>query len=133
MTKTQILEQMNSFRGYNYHNGIRIIDFGKDFAVVEGKLRPEALNPLNIAHGGFVYSMCDTAAGVAVGVTGRSCVTLSSNIHYLRPSTGSALRAEGRIIKDGSHIVMVESTVTDESGSVTAKACFELFIKERRS
>ena len=133
MTKTQILDQMNSFSGYNSHNRIRIVDFGKGFAVAEGELSPEALNPLNMAHGGYVYSLCDTAAGVAVGVSGRSCVTLSANIHYLRPSTGSLLRAEGRIIKDGSHVVVVESTVTDESGSVTAKACFELFVKERKS
>ena len=130
MTKEEKIQLLNGRCAYNVHNGIRVADIGENYCVVEGELRPETMNPWGMAHGGFVYSLCDVAAGVAVSQSGRKCVTLSGNMYYLRPSKGKMLRAEGKIIKDGKTVVLVETNVYNDEGTLTARGEFQIFITE---
>ena len=126
MTKKEKLDWLNSRGGYNAHNGIVITDIEDDSCVVETELRPEALNPLGMAHGGLVFSLCDVAAGVLVAQTGQKGVTTSSSMSYLHPSYGSRLRAEGKVLKSGRTITVIEASVYDERGVLTARGTFEL-------
>ncbi|MDO4816108.1 MAG: PaaI family thioesterase [Bacillota bacterium] len=128
MTKEELLQRANERCPYNKYNGITVTDIGEDNCVVEGELRPEAMNPWGMAHGGFVYSLCDVAAGVVVSRLNRRGVTLSGNMYYLRPSVGKSLRAEGRIIKDGKTVVLVETNVYNDEGVHTARGEFQIYI-----
>lgn len=130
MTKEEAIQRINDRCEFNKYNGIAVTDMGEDFCVVEGELKPEAMNPWGMAHGGFVYSLCDVAAGVAVSQLNRRGVTLSGNMYYLRPSVGKKLRAEGRIIKDGKTIVLVETNVYNDQGVHTARGEFQIFVTE---
>lgn len=126
MTKQEKLDRLNSRGGFNAHNGILITDIEDDMCVVEAELRPEALNPLGMAHGGIVFSLCDVAAGVLIAQTGQKAVTTSSSMSYLHPSCGSRLRAVGKVLKSGRTIAVVEASVYDERGELTARGTFEL-------
>lgn len=128
MTKQEKLKLMNSRSGFNMHNGIVITDISDELCVVEGELKPQAMNPLDMAHGGFVYSLCDVAAGALVGQNGGKFVTLSSSMNYLRPSQGSRLRAEGRPVKKGRTVCVVETSVYDDQDRLTARGTFEIYI-----
>lgn len=133
MTKQEKLTMINNRCAYNMHNGIYVSDFGDDYCVVECDLTPETLNPLGMAHGGFVFSVCDVASGAVVLLRGDTSVTLSGNIQYLRPTKGDKLRCVGRIIKDGRTVVVAETNVYDPEGTLTARGIFELYILEHGS
>jgi len=130
MTKEEKLEIINGRSGFNRHNGITVTDVGEGYSTVEAELKPEAKNPWGAAHGGFVYSLCDVAAGVAVNENGRRCVTLSGSLYYLRPCLGKKLRAEGKIIKDGKTVVVAETNVYNDEGELAARGEFQLFVVE---
>lgn len=130
MTKQERIDAVNERCDYNKYNGIKVVDFGDDCCVVEGELRNEAMNPWGMAHGGFVYSLCDVAAGVAACRLDRHGVTLSGSMYYLHPSTGNKLRAEGKIIKDGKTVVLVETNVYNDEGIHTARGEFQVFITQ---
>ena len=74
----------NEFEGFNSHNHIVVTEVGDGTSVVEVKLVQESLNPLGMAHGGLIFTLCDVATGVAARTGGRITVTLDSNIHFLR-------------------------------------------------
>ena len=114
---------------YKY-NHIFVTDVEPESAVVEAELRPESLNPLGMAHGGFVYSMCDVAAGVIIAQYADKFVTLSGNLYFMRQSKGKKLRCEARIIKRGRTVNVVDTCVFDDSGTLTAKGTFEIYIME---
>ena len=80
-----------------------------------------------MAHGGFVYSLCDVAAGVLVTRADHPGVTLNSNMHFLRPSRGTVLRAEGRMVKRGRTVSVIETKVYDDTERVTAIGIFEIY------
>lgn len=127
MDKQEYLNLVNTRCEYNKYNHIYTTDIGPEFSVVEVELRPESLNPLGMAHGGLVYSLCDVAAGVAVGQRARTFVTLSGSLNFLRPGKGKKLRCEGRIIKSGHTVNVVETSVYDCSGTLTARGTFEIY------
>ena len=89
------------------------------------------MNPWGMAHGGFVYSLCDVAAGVVVSHTGRRGVTLSGNMYYLRTSKGKKLIAEGRIVKDGKTVVLVETNTYNDERVLTARGEFQIYVIEQ--
>ena len=127
MTKQEKLNVLNNRCEYNKYNGIVVTDIEPERCVVEGELRPQALNPLGMAHGGFVYSLCDVAAGVVAGQRGSKCVTLSSSMNYFHPSKGTKLRCEGIIVKSGRTVSVVDTVVYDDTGRLAARGSFEIF------
>lgn len=128
MDKQRFINKVNTRCEYNKYNHIFVTDVEPESAVVEAELRPESLNPLGMAHGGFVYSMCDVAAGVIIAQYADKFVTLSGNLYFMRPSKGKKLRCEARIIKRGRTVNVVETSVFDDGGTVTAKGTFEIYI-----
>ena len=130
MTKQDKIKLMNSCSGFNMHNGIVISDISDELCVVEGELKPQAMNPLGMAHGGFVYTLCDVAAGALVGQNGGEFVTLSANMSYLRPSQGTRLRAEGRLLKKGRTVCVVDTFVYDDQDRLTARGNFEIYSRK---
>lgn len=130
MDKQRFINKVNTRCEYNKYNHIFVTDVEPESAVVEAELRPESLNLLGMAHGGFVYSMCDVAAGVIIAQYADKFVTLSGNLYFMRPSKGKKLRCEARIIKRGRTVNVVVTCVFDDSGAVTAKGTFEIYIME---
>lgn len=130
MDKQRFINKVNTRCEYNKYNHIFVTDVEPESAVVEAELRLESLNLLGMAHGGFVYSMCDVAAGVIIAQYADKFVTLSGNLYFMRPSKGKKLRCEARIIKRGRTVNVVDTCVFDDSGAVTAKGTFEIYIME---
>ena len=88
----------NQFHGFNSHNHIVVTEVGEGTSVVEVEMTQDAMNPLGMAHGGLIFSMCDVATGVAARTSGRITVTLDSSIQFLRPGKDtSKLVAHGRV------------------------------------
>lgn len=127
MDKQKYVYERNEFSGFNKHNGIEIVAYDNDSCTVVGKLSERTMNPLEITHGGFVYSLCDVAAGVAACCDGHPGVTLSSSMHFLHPSKGTMLRAEGKVIKRGRTVSVVETSVYDDQDRLTTYGTFDIY------
>jgi acyl-CoA thioesterase len=69
---------------------------------VWGTVRAEFLNNLNIAHGGFVYTLADAAFAMASNSHGIPAVALSTHIEYLQPGQpGTRLEAVAKEVHLG--------------------------------
>ena len=103
----------NEFKGFNSHNHIVVTEVGDGTSVVEVKLAPESLNPLGMAHGGLIFTLCG----------GRITVTLDSNIHFLRRAKDTEkLVARGRVVKEGRTTGLVTAEVFDDTDKLIATA-----------
>lgn len=113
----------NEFEGFNSHNHIVVTEVGDGTSVVEVKLVQESLNPLGMAHGGLIFTLCDVATGVAARTGGRITVTLDSNIHFLRRAKDTEkLVARGRVVKEGRTTGLVTAEVFNDEGKLIATA-----------
>lgn len=127
MTKSEFIDYLNERSPFNVHNGLKIVELEDDRCTVEAELDRTALNPYGIAHGGFIYSACDVVSGVLASQGGR-CVTQSGSMYYLRPCTGKLLRAEGKIVKSGRTVMLIETNVYDEKGAHCARGEFQIYL-----
>ena len=87
MTIEEILKLRQEARAaLNKLMHMHVVTLDKDGgATVEVELTAELLNPLGMAHGGTIFTLCDIAAGSAAASQGTVAVTLDSSIHYYRP------------------------------------------------
>lgn len=113
----------NTFHGFNSHNHIVVTEVGEGTSVVEVEMTQDAMNPLGMAHGGLIFSMCDVATGVAARTGGRITVTLDSSIHFLRAAKDTPkLVAHGRVVKEGRTTGLAVAEVFNAEGVLLATA-----------
>lgn len=82
-------------------------------------------NPMGTLHGGVLCDIVDAAMGLAYAANlgeGESFTTLELKINFLKPIWKARLRAVGRVVKQGRTVSLVECDVTDDKGSLVARA-----------
>lgn len=111
----------NEFEGFNSHNHIVVTEVGDGTSVVEVKLAQESLNPLGMAHGGLIFTLCDVATGVAAR-TRRAHHRDARQQHPLpapRKDT-EKLVARGCVVKEGRTTGLVTAEVFNDEGKLIA-------------
>ena len=129
MTIAEILKMRQEASGLNKLMHMNVVTLDKDGgATVDLDLTEELLNPLGLAHGGTIFTLCDIAAGSAAASHGLVAVTLDSNIHYYRPGRlGKKLTAVAYERKRGSKTAIYIVEVHDEDRRHIADAIFTMF------
>ena len=128
MDKQRFINEVNTRCEFNKYNHIFATDIEPELAVVEAELRPESMNPLGMAHGGTIFTLCDIAAGSAAASQGTVAVTLDSTIHYYRQGRcGKKLTAVAYERKRGRKVSVYMVEVHDDEGKHIADATFTMF------
>lgn len=120
MSKKELIDKMekSDFINNNNYKVVEVIEGKK--AILKGLITETSNNPYNIAHGGFVFGLGDTAMGIAAASTGRTAVTLSATINYLKPSTGKYLIAEAEIIRSGKTTCYLRTNIYNDKENLVA-------------
>ena len=105
------LNKKNLFATYN-HIEAEFVE--PDHAIFKLEIRPESKNPYGIVHGGAIYTMADNATGYAAHTDGRSYVTQSSAMHFLRNQTDGIVRADARVRHRGRTTCLVDVDILGE-------------------
>ena len=108
-------EKDNAFMRYT-HISVDLVE--KDHALTSMEIFPEGLNPFGMVHGGLLDTMLDNAAGSAVHTDGRSYVTQTCTLHFLRNRGEGKLIGEGWVIHRGRATALVKAELRDEAGAV---------------
>ncbi len=94
-------------------------------AVVELEASERHANPMGTVHGGVLCDVADAAMGIAYASTlgeAETFTTLELKINFLKPVWKARLRAEGRVVKAGRTVGLVECDVRDDQGELVARA-----------
>lgn len=106
-------DNFKNIGGFIEANNYKLIDVKEDYALMEAKLGDNSMNPYGIAHGGYLFGLVDTCAGVAASTNGLQALTLNSNINYLNACKSDLIKAEAKAIKSGKHIKVYEVNIFD--------------------
>lgn len=114
--------------GFMSYNGLYIVEAKENYVKIGVDITEKSLNPFGIVHGGLIYTLADSAMGIALATTGRSGVTLNSTIDYLTPGKGEKLFADTEIVKDGKSIVVFRVNIKDENDTLVSVASGTYYI-----
>jgi acyl-CoA thioesterase len=103
--------------------GMRIDEVSPGRAVLSMRVREDMVNGHDICHGGFIFTLADSAFAFACNSFNRVTVAQGASIDFLRPATrGDRLRAEAKVVNQGSRTGVYDVEVRREDGKLIA--CF---------
>ena len=101
--------------------GITLTAIGPGTAEFAMAVREDMLNSHGICHGGFVFTLADTAFAYACNARNRRAVAQSCTITYLQPAAaGSQLVARCTEVVSSGRSGIYDTTVTDDGGTKIA-------------
>jgi uncharacterized protein (TIGR00369 family) len=105
--------------------GMRLVSAGSGEAIIVMDVSEQHANPMGTLHGGVLCDLADLAMGAAYASTlaeNESFTTLELKINFLKPVWNARLRANGRVVRSGRTVALIECDVMDETGSLVARA-----------
>ena len=103
--------------------GFKIVEVEEGRVVIEMEASERLHNPMGTLHGGILCDIADAAMGYTFASTladDEVFTTVEIKLNFLKPIFDSKLRAEGKIIKKGTSVGLLECHVFDEKGSLVA-------------
>lgn len=87
----------------------------------------KVLNPYQIVHGGAIFTLADSAAGIAALSFNEAYVTMDSYINFMNPGVGKELHATATTTYKGKDTCVVDVTIKNDKDVLIAKAIFTMF------
>lgn len=128
---TELRNRENPFAAYI---GIKTTKIQDGYAEAELTLRPEHMNPVNVVHGGCLYTLADVVTGSAAASLGTQTVTVSGTYHYLTSAKDTTkLKACAKCLKRGKTLVTFDVEIKDDNDSLIGKGTFTSFRLQQKS
>ena len=120
-------ETLAKDKGFINNNNFEVIKVKENYCELDGIITQSSLNHIGIVHGGYIFGLADTAAGIAAMTSGGNVVTIDSTISYIKPAKGSRITAKASAIKTGKTISVFEVQITNEKEDLVAKATITFY------
>ena len=117
--------------GFAREIGIELMEAKDGHAKMKIDINEKHRNPIGSVHGGCLFSLADTVAGVALSTTGVGCTTLSAHTTYIKAAMmdkSRVLYGEATPIRIGRKIAVYQVDITDDQGQEISSIKFEYFI-----
>ena len=101
-------------------NGAVIEEIGDHSATCSLSVTDLHRNAMGAVMGGTYFMLADFAFAVAANWEKMGCVSLHSDISFLKPAKGKKLIAKAVCLKDGKSTACYRVDVTDDLGNLTA-------------
>lgn len=93
--------------------GMEIVEIGPGFATLAMRVRPDMVNGQRIAHGGFIFTLADSAFAFACNSHNERVVAAQGQITFIKPGKlGDRLIAEAREVTRGGRSGIYDVRVT---------------------
>lgn len=100
--------------------GIELVDSGPGRARVRMAIRDDHRNSHGTVHGGAIFTLADTAFGLASNSHGIPAVAIDAHIQYLKAATTGTLHAEAEEFALTPRLASYTVRVTDDGGAPVA-------------
>jgi len=105
--------------------GARIAEAEPGRVVLELVAGPQHRHGGGVVQGGVITQIADAAMGMSLATyqpDGTWNTTIELKINFVRPAVAGRLRAIGRVIEMGEHLLFSEADVLDDRGRLIARA-----------
>ena len=121
-TARAVAEAMIGKCGLSQSLGMKIIDAGPKYSVVDMVLEDRHLNGFSIAHGGAIFALADTAFAHACNSDNVVTVAQQCQINFLQPGrAGDLLTATAKGRTHSGRTGIYDVTITGSDGGVIAE------------
>lgn len=121
-TAKKVADYMLTHDRASRHLGIRIDSVDEGVAVLSMTVRDDMLNGLDILHGGFTFSLADSAFAFACNSRNRKTVALNCTINFVAAAkVGDVLTATAREVSLSGRTGVYDVSVKNQKGEIVAE------------
>ena len=134
MNLEKIKEYLNTRDRFCVANDMKITVLSEGYAEAEMPISENKLNGLDVVQGGAIYTLADFAFAGASNANkdDRRCIGSASSINYIRPGTGTKLKAVAKIIHTGKKTCLSNVEVFNDQNKLVATATFQGFMLDKQ-
>ena len=134
MDLEKIKEYLNTRDRFCVANDMKITVLSEGYAEAEMPVSDNKLNGLDVVQGGAIYTLADFAFAGASNANkdDRRCIGSATSINYIRPGTGSKLKAVAKIIHAGKKTCLSSVEVFNDQNKLVATATFQGFMLDKQ-
>lgn len=125
----KVKEGFNKDTGFIKNNDFKIVELTEKSSTVEYIVKNTGLNTIGIVHGGILFGLADTAAGVLACTNGKFPITVNSSINYLKQARKGKLLAKSKAIKEGKTFGVYIVNIYDEDNDLICNASITMYYK----
>ncbi len=101
--------------------GLEVVELAPAYCVCRMQVRKEMVNGFDVAHGGIVFSLADSAFAFACNTQGRIAMSIENGLTYPAPAhTGDLLTAVAREDAAGRRLGFYAVRVTNQRDELVA-------------
>ena len=108
--------------------GISVRSLSAEGAEAEMEISDNEKNYMGMLHGGAFFTIADVVAGLCVSYYGEQCVTLSSNLNYLKSASAGKIIARSSLSRCGRKICVCEIRIIFEEGTLLCTGTFTMYM-----
>lgn len=121
-TATLVAQYMLAHDRASRHLGIKIERVDEGVAVLSMTVREDMLNGLDILHGGFTFSLADSAFAFACNSRNRKTVALNCTINFVAAAkVGDTLTATAREVSLSGRTGVYDVSVKNQNDELVAE------------
>lgn len=112
---------------------IELLEVSEGFVRAKIPFQEKIQNIYGDFHGGALYTAADTLCGIAASTYGYYVTTVNGSIQYLKAGRNTEyVMCEGKVIKPGKNISVVEFQITDQRGMLLNTGTFNFYNLKKR-
>ena len=101
--------------------GLEVVELAPAYCVCRMQVRKEMVNGFDVAHGGIVFALADSAFAFACNTQGRIAMSIENGLTYPAPAhAGDLLTAVAREDAAGRRLGFYAVRVTNQRGELVA-------------
>lgn len=133
MDYSNIMDFLNANDRFSAASSIRLVTVREGYAEAELSVSNDSMNSLNVIQGGAIYTLADFAFSGAANANpeNKRFIGSAASINYIRPGTGSKLKAIARTVHAGRRTCVCSVDVLNEQGKIVANSTFQGFLVEK--
>lgn len=117
----QIVQSLLQKDPFSQWIGVKILDVKFGYCKLQCIITKQMLNGFNIAHGGIIFSLADTALAFSAATTGRVALALNNSITFTRKAKlNDVLTATSKKVNLTNRTGLFEVTITNQDSEIIA-------------
>ena len=129
--KEKVIESFEKDEGFINKNNFKIIELDEEHAKMEYEIKKSGLNPIGIVHGGLLFGLADTTAGVLASMSGKFPLTMSSTINYLKEARGNRIYAISKKLKEGRNVGYYEARIYNDQDELICLSTINMYFVKK--
>ena len=125
--KYKDLKKLNDRDNIAGHYGMEIESLCETRCVISMKIRDDCLNYHGTLHGALYYAMADMSSGVLAHVDGRSHVTLSGELNFMKTVSEGTVRAVSEFEHSGRKTSVLSVHIYDDNDTLLASGNYTFY------